>query len=140
MHSVDNLRHGQISFNGAVFDASKSVAKRNQKLQSSNSNNPAQKKKDLFRDIETQSVGSAYNKIQEHKAKSNVVMYKQNKSMNKSNISDKPKDQNGTHGPGSIGAKPGAKKLVQKQKDSSSLLPKRKSSGTPHYAGVPISN
>jgi hypothetical protein len=41
-------------------------------------------------------------------------MYRQNKSMNKSNLSERGREQYGTHGPGSVGAKPGAKKLVQK--------------------------
>lgn len=85
--------------NGAVLDASKQYKQRNQKLQVSLSNNLSQKKhsqqymtnkqnKDLIKDIDVQSQGSAYNRYADSKPQPKS-MAKQKTTTYKSSVSDK---------------------------------------------------
>lgn len=87
LQSVEVLRTGQTSFNGAVFDASKQKPKVVKQSQSTNLSQKkysqqytsSQQNKDFLRDVEAQSSGSNYNRIHDGKTSksSNVVLYKQ---------------------------------------------------------------
>ena len=66
------------------------------------------------------------------------MLYKKKQQNLPSNISDRASNKDlsqtpsGTHGPASIGSKPGGKKLIAKSGNKvESALNKRKSSGTP---------
>jgi hypothetical protein len=73
VHSVDVIKHASTSFNGAVYDASKSVKQRNMKITQTNPNLSTKKnsqqfattsqqaRNELLKDFEAQSQSSMYN-------------------------------------------------------------------------------